>query len=436
MPRVRRTLVGSGAKKGLRQIIRHAIVQNVMALSAAQIATYVFPLVTIPYVARVLGVTGWGLVAFAQAFGAHVALLVEYGFPLSATREVSRHRYDSEGLADITAGVLGAKGLLAILGIATALGVRWLVPIFRSHADLLWASTFWALAQAFNMMWLFQGLERMKLVAGLDFSAKAVATTGIFLLVRAPSDGWKVLVLQGLGALVSFLVSLWFAYRYVQFRAPSSVTVRSAIRMGRSMFVFRASASFYTVGNAFILGLFASPVFVGYYAGAEKISRAFTSLLNPMTQTIFPRISHLIHSAREQAIRLARTSLIVMGLSGCLMGALILTFAPILVRIILGHAYAPAVPVLRILSLLPPLISISSVLGIQWMLPMGLDRAFNTIILFAGLVNLGLALTLAPSLKASGMAWAVIASELFVTGAMFFLLRWRGLEPSSRVMDA
>lgn len=433
---LKRILLDLEPRKGLRQIIRHAIVQNVMALSAAQVATYVFPLVTIPYLARVLGVTGWGLVAFAQAFGAHVALLVEYGFPLSATREVSRHRCDNERLAEITAGVLGAKGVFAILGLAAALGARWLVPIFRSHPDLLWASTFWALAQAFNMMWLFQGLERMKLVAGLDFSAKAVATTGIFLLVRTPSDGWKVLVLQGLGALVSFLVSLWFAYRYVPFRVPGSPTVASAIRMGWSMFVFRSSASFYTVGNAFILGLFVSPVFVGYYAGAEKISRAFISLLNPMTQTIFPRISHLIHTAREQAIRLARTSLIVMGLGGCFMGALILMFAPIMVRIILGHVYAPAVPVLRIFSLLPPLIAVSSVLGIQWMLPMGLDRAFNTIILLAGVVNLSLALMLAPGLKASGMAWAVVTSELFVTGAMFFLLRWRGLEPSSRVMDA
>lgn len=407
-----------------------------MALSAAQVATYIFPLITIPYLARVLGVAGWGLVAFAQAFGAYIALVVEYGFSLSATREVARHRENDEKLEEIMAGVLGAKGLFAVGAVAVAFGARWLVPIFRSHPDLLWAGTFWALSQAFSMMWFFQGLERMKLVAALDFSAKALATAGIFAIVRMPTDGWKVLVLQGSGACVSFSVGMVIAYRRVHFRIPTWSTVWNTLRTGWSMFLYRSSVSLYTVGNAFILGLFVAPQFVGYYAGAEKISKAFVSLLSPVTKTLFPRLSHLIQNARAQAARLARISLAVMGVGGVTMGALIFLFAPLLIRIILGHAYAPAVPVLRILALLPPLIALNSVFGIQWMLPLGLDRAFNTIILLAGLINLGLAIALAPGLKDIGMAWAVVATELFVSVAMYVLLRLHRLDPVSYMRSA
>jgi polysaccharide transporter, PST family len=417
-------------------LVRHALVQNTIALSAAQVGTYLFPLVTIPYLARVLGVAGWGLVAFAQAFGAYIGLGVEYGFSYSATREIARHRNDREKLAEITAGVLGAKVLLATVAIAVAISARWYVPIFHDRPDLLWAGTFCALAQAFSMLWFFQGLERMKLVASLDFFAKALATMGIFILVKIPTDGWKVLALQGAGAGVSFVIGLVAAYAHVQFRMPRWRSVWNALRTGWSMFLFRGSVSMYTVGNAFILGLFVPPQFVGYYAGAEKISKAFVSLLNPVTQTLFPRLSHLIHSARERAAQLARISLAVMGSGGLGMGILIFVLAPQIVRLILGSAYGPAVPVLRILAFLPPLIAVSNVFGIQWMLPLGMDRPFNTIIVIAGVINLGLAVALAPILKAEGMAWAVVVAEVFVALAMYFLLRHRRLDPESYALRA
>lgn len=111
------------------------------------------------------------------------------------------------------------------------------------------------------------------------------------------------------------------------------------------------------------------------------------------------------------------------------MGAMVFVLAPLLVRTLLGQAYEPAVPVLRILALLPPLIGISGILGIQWMVPLGLDKAFNAIIVIAGLANMGLAVLLAPNLKAEGMAWSVVSAEAFVTLAMFLHLRWRKLDP-------
>src|SRR5580704_19568321 len=105
--------------RSVSKLLKHKLVQNAASLYGVQIATYAVPLVTIPYLARVLGVSGWGLVAIAQGFGSYIALLGEYGFGLSATREVARQRDDREKLADIFAGVLGAK--LALLAISIPL---------------------------------------------------------------------------------------------------------------------------------------------------------------------------------------------------------------------------------------------------------------------------------------------------------------------------
>ena len=142
--------------RSVSRLLKHKLVQNAASLYGVQIATYAVPLVTIPYLARVLGVSGWGLVAIAQGFGSYIALLGEYGFGLSATREVARQRDDRDKLADIFAGVLGAKLALVALSIPLAIfASRW-VSVFREHSSLLWAALFWALAQGFNVMWHFQ----------------------------------------------------------------------------------------------------------------------------------------------------------------------------------------------------------------------------------------------------------------------------------------
>jgi PST family polysaccharide transporter len=413
----------------LSQFVRHTLVQNVASLFGVQVANYAVPLVTVPYLARVLGAAGWGMVAFALAFGSGMALVGEYGFALSATREVARHRGDREKLTDLLAGVMGAKTVLGTASLAVAVAARWLVPIFREHPALLWTGMFYALARAFSMMWFFQGIERMRLAAGLEISGQALATIGILVLVRKPEDGWLAVALQGFGYFLSFAVTLPLAYRTMPFRIPSWSSVWDVLHMGWTMFLFRSSVSLYTVGNAFILGLFVSPQSVGYYSGAEKISRAFLGLLSPVSQTLYPRLSHLVRHSLDRAARLARMGVGIMGVGGVAMGALMFLLAPQLVPIVLGKGFEPAIPVVRILALLPPLIALSNVFGIQWMLPLGMDRAFNTIVVLAGLINLGLAVFLAPLSRERGMAWAVVCAETFVTACIYVVLRTRRLDP-------
>jgi PST family polysaccharide transporter len=195
------------------------------------------------------------------------------------------------------------------------------------------------------------------------------------------------------------------------------------------MFLFRGSVTLYTTGNAFILGLFVAPRYVGYYAGAEKISKAFLGLLNPVSQSFFPRLSHLVQHARDRAARLLRVSLGLMGTGSLALGLVVFALAPTLIRLILGPGYTEAVPVLRVLSLLIPLIAVSNVLGIQWMLPLGLDRVFNQIIFAAGILNMALAVVLAPLFAQMGMAWAVVTSETFVTCGLYWSIRRCGLDP-------
>ncbi len=422
-------LTACSVLQSFRHIFESRLVHNITALYAVQMTNYLLPLVTVPYLARVLGPEVWGLVAFVQSLGQYLALIVEYGFNLSATREVARFRDSLERRAELLASVTGAKVVLSLPVLGTAFIVSHLIPTLREHPEILWAGIFWALATAFNLVWYFQGLEQMQLITTLDLGVKTLTLVGILTIVRQPDDGWKVLGLMGTSAAISALTAFILAYREVPLRTPTWEQIIQVLRLGWSMFVFRGAVSLYTVGNTFILGLFVPPQMVGYYTGAERISKASIGLLTPINQALYPRLSHLIHKSRDNAHTLIKISVGVMGLGGVLLGITIFIFAPTIVDTLLGDGYGQTVPALRILSFLPPLIALSNALGIQWMLSLGLDKPFSVIVLCAGLLNIALAILLIPHYAHLGMAWAVVISELFVTGSVYLLLRFRDLDP-------
>ncbi|MGH9450710.1 MAG: flippase [Terriglobia bacterium] len=412
--------------KQLRVILRHPLASNALSLYGVQFAKYLLPLVTIPYLTRVLGPSGWGLVAVAQAYGAYLSLPVSYGFNFSATRDVARFKEDRERLSDIFASVMGAKCLLASFCIAISFGVAYWVPVFRGKPLLLWMAVFAALVPCFTPIWYFVGLEQLKLVATLDIAARSVATAGIFVVVHHRNDAWKVLAVYGAGSSVALVAGTYLAYRELIPRLPAWGSIWEVLRAGRSMFVSSSAIGLYASGNAFILSLFAPPFVVGYYAGAEKMVRAALQLFQPPYQALFPRVSSLVHRNPARAFRLTRLSALLFGGLGLGGGIAIFFTAPWLVRIILGAGYDPAIPVVRLLAVLLPLIALNMVMGGLWLIPHKMDRAVEVTTLVAGAINIGLAVLFAPRFMGLGVAAAVVLAELFVGTAFFLYLNTKG----------
>jgi PST family polysaccharide transporter len=212
-------------------------------------------------------------------------------------------------------------------------------------------------------------------------------------------------------------------------------SVRCSMRDSAAMFLFRSSVSLYTTANALILGALSTPSAVGFYSGAEKLVKAMLNLLTPLTQALFPRLSRLLTTDRKRAAWLTRVSLLVMTAGSLLLCIGTLAAAPLITRIVLGPGYESAIPVMRVLSLLLPAIAVSNVLGLQWMLPLGMDVAYNKIIISAGLLNLLLASLLAGRWQQMGMAWSVVASEYLVTIAVCVLLVRRKTSPFNNPTD-
>ena len=403
--------------------------QNILALYGVQACTYLLPVLTFPYLARVLGPSGWGSVVFAQAIGSVIAIFVEYGFDISASRETSRERNEPHRLAELISGVLGAKVLLSILCVCGAIFARRFTYRIAPSSALFWASTAWGVCQGINMLWFFQGLERMRLASALEIGGKVVATLSIFVLVRHPEDGWKVMAAQCVGCIVSHGVTVVLAYREVGFAWPTPRSVLGSLRLGWSMFVFRAAQGLAGSLNGLVLGSVASMAALGEYAGAERITRVFQQGLWPINQALYPRLSKQMKDDPNQAMGMVRLSLIFLGGLGVTLGFLLFFGAPLLVHFALGPAFQDSIPALRVFSLWIPLVAVCTVLTFQLLLPNQLDGQFNFVVMTAGLVSLGGAFLLAPKFQAVGIAWAAVAAQGYTLVAFIYILARARLNP-------
>jgi polysaccharide transporter, PST family len=430
----------SNLRTKAKEFSNHAVVRNSAALFGVQFCRKLFPLFTVPYLTRVLNPSGWGTVAFALSIADILTLIIEFGFNYSATREISRHRDHREYCRDVMGGVIGAQVLLAMIALSIAAAFAPRFTLLQHQPRLVVAGLVYAVAQGCVPLWFFQGLERLRLAATLEISAKFVALCGVFLLVRSPQDGWKVLALQALAAAVSTVAGIGLAIRSFGFRIPNYSLIRDALVRGWPLFVFRSAESLYGVGNTFLLGLFAPAAVVGYFATAEKITKAMFGLLNPIRDSLYPRLTYLAVSSEQAAAKLARQAILVMVSAGCILTATLFVMAPWFIRLLAGASFAPAVPVLRLYSILPLILSITYSVGLQWLLPIGRDAVVNRIILGGGCLNLVFSFLLARHYGAMGMATSVLLSELYVCANMVWVVwrstnLWHGSYLARRTVD-
>ena len=409
---------------------KRRLLSNFMSLSVLQGANYVLPLITLPYLVRVLGPEKYGLIAFAQAFIQYFNILTDYGFNLSATREISIHRDNAQKVSEIFSSVMIIKFCLLVLSFVIMNILVFSFWKFRQDWLIYYLTFGMVVGQLLFPVWFFQGMEKMKYITFLNITSRLIFTFAIFVFIRQTSDYIYVPLLNLFGYLVAGALALWIVFKgfKVGFKVPSYASLIHQLKEGWYIFISTMAISLYTVSNTFILGIFTNNTIVGYYSGAEKIIKAVQGLLSPISQTIYPHISKLASESKDQALRFIRKMTFLVGAGSFVLSLIVFIFADTIVRILLGSQYLESIAVLRILSFLPFIIGLSNIFGVQTMLAFDLKKGFSNILISASIVNIILAFILVPIYKHIGISFAVIISETFVTSSMFLFLQNKGIK--------
>ena len=398
---------------------------NSFYLALMQIANLGLPLITFPYLVRVLGIELVGVLALATAVMHYANVLIDYGFNLTATRQVAQYHGDSVLISAIYCRVQIIKLGLSVCCVLILGGAHCFNVLSDQYFSLYFIVLMGVICSSLFPVWVFQGMEKMRTISMLSLVSKVLFTVGVFVFVDAKGDYLFVPILTLGGALITLVVGSYIAWRQFQlaFVKPTFNELCAQLRESWYVFLSQLKITLFSNTNVVILGVLAGPVSVGYYAGAEKLMRALAHLQTPVTQALFPQISQLMRENSPLAFaRLDRIAKV-----GSSFYILLLSMAYLLSDVVCLFMFddegAEIASLLRWMLPIPLCIFLNNIFGTQILLNIGCDKAFFWGLLCVAIFSLFASSIMAALWQHLGATLALLATEMLLVVVFFVLVK-------------
>ncbi len=370
-------------KGGFNTEDKKRLLSNFFSLSVLQGANYILPLITLPYLVRVLGPEKFGLIMFAQAFIQYFVILTDYGFNLSATREISIHRDNKEKISEIFSSVMFIKFVLFILALLIMTVIVFSFEKFKKEWLIYYLTFGMVLGQTLFPVWFFQGMERMKYITFLNITAKLIFTVSIFIFIHQVSDYIYVPLINSLGFLVAGVLGIFLIFN--NFKLYFIFDIQKSFELFKNSFsifigIFANNIVYFSL--PFLIGLFSNNIMVGYFSAADKLIKAILGMVYPIAQTIYPfyskKLSELyrINEKKSIIIKYMKSSLIIM-LIFLVFSVLIFSLSDKIILILYGEDYIKSSMILKILIFSIPLHAFLHIFLTQTILNLNLYKFYS-----------------------------------------------------------
>lgn len=267
------------ASKDVKQLI-----DNFVSLSVLKIFNLMLPLVTLPYLIKTLGFEKYGAIVLALALMQYFQSITDYGFNLSATRDIARHRHSKKQLSYVYSKVMAAKLVLLVVSISLVLPIIFFMPQFKSDQAVFLLMIPVLIGHTLFPEWFFRGVERMRYITVLDLSIKLFFTAGVFIFIQNPEDYWVYPLLNGVGYCTVMLVAHYIVRNsfsvkgFLVGRRQIKITLKNSF----PLFVNQFAPNLYNNTAGFLVGI----VLGNYAAGVFGALRQIVSLLNVFNSVV------------------------------------------------------------------------------------------------------------------------------------------------------
>ncbi|WP_313126487.1 oligosaccharide flippase family protein [Proteiniclasticum ruminis] len=365
--------------KKLNQLMRSNLFYNMSWLFILNFSNTLIPYFTFPYITRIFLPEGYGRISFALSFIAYFQTIIDYGFNLTGARLVAKNDNSKSSISKIYSSIVLTKLLFFLLVVPVILVIVNTNDALRTDRWLIYILLIMLLSNVLMPTWLFQGLQRMKFMTVISMSIRFIFLISVFVLIKSPDDIYLYTILYATSFLLISIISI-FVIRFrlgIGFSKVSLYDIRIMINDG--YYVFTSSAVIRVMGSTgtFVLGLFHSPIYTGYYSGANKIVQVITMMFYPIGQAMFPYICKNYDISFEKGYRVTiKFAKIVIPLF-ILPTFFLLIFRGQVVSIILGESYSVAANILILISLTPILSIISNLMGTQILVASGKTKEYS-----------------------------------------------------------
>ena len=400
------------------------IFKNFFSLNLLQLSNFVFPLIVLPYVVRVLGVEKYGLVNFVQAFIMYFVIVSDYGFNLAGTREISLYRDDKNKISEIFSSILILKFFLGLICTVVLFILVFSIELFSANKLLYFISTGTLFGSIFFPLWFFQGIEKMENIPAINISIRALQIILIFVLIKNESDYVLYLVLISATQLAIGIAGLVVAIYFfkIKINFPSRSLLTGYLKSGFSLFSANLGTNLFTNSNTFLLGIIAGNYAVGIFSAADKIRLAVLSLITSFTMSAYPHSVKLIREMKSSFVAFIKKMFKFSFLIGISLSLLLLFFAKDIVEIMFGDQFKESIILLQLFSITPVVVSIGMVYRVLVLVGLSFDAIYTKVILFSVLIHLVLLLCLTFYFSFLGTVYSVIIAEFLISFLSIYMV--------------
>lgn len=398
------------------------VIKNYLYNAGYQILLMLAPLITTPYISRVLGAHEYGISTYTNGWVTFFYLMGQMGIALYGNREVAYHRDDKYERSRTFWGI----ETLQLLTISLSMFFYIIIVLLFSSTFKFYylLQIFWIVATGVDVSWFFMGLEDFKKTVVRNTIVKILSIILIFVLVKSPSDLWKYILLLGVTQ-VGGNLTLWpYLKGVVQWVSPREWRPFKHFYPSLLLFIPTITTQVYLVVNKLMLGKIGQPTALGQFDFSDKIVKLVLAIVTATGTVMLPRVANKFIKGDFEGIRdsLYKTFDFVTALSVPMMFGLMAIsnkFAPWF----LGKEYVQAGQIIFLEAPVIVLIAWSNVTGTQYLMPVNRVKEFTISVSVGAVVNIIANLFLIPTLSGNGAAIATVIAETTVTGVQLYFVR-------------
>jgi len=373
----------------------------------------ILPLVTAPYIARVIGVQGTGVYSYTYSVARYFLLVAMLGVNHYGNRQMAAIRENKEKRNKVFSSIYSLQ--LMTSGIVIILYVFYLIYFVDENKIIATLQICYVIAAALDINWVFFGLEEFKITVSSKFLIKIATVAAVFIFVKDVDDLWIYTLIMSTGYLIGQMYLWVFLRKHVKFVRVKFSDVISNLKPTLCLFFPVMATSVYRVMDKIMIGFFSSMVQVGLYENAEKIIMVSLGGMSALGTVMLPRMANLaangkIEESRKYLIKSMKFAMFMACAIGFGIASVSKEFAPIF----FGKEFQESSAIM--LGLAPTVIFISwaNVIRTQYLIPNSKDKIYLYSVCLGAIVNVALNWIFISNLGAMGAVIGTIATEAIV----------------------
>lgn len=349
------------------------LIANFSYLTLLQIASYIFPLITMPYLARVIGVEGFGKIAFAAAIIVWFQTITDWGFDYTATRDIAKNRHDKDKMAIVFSNVFWSKCLLMTFSMLIMILMILIIPKFRENLQLLIISFLLIPGRIMFPDWFFQAIEKMKYITILSIFSKLLFTIAVFVFIKKQTDYILQPLFVSLGYIISGIIAMYLILVKwgIKVKLTSFTGIFQTIKDSFDVFINTLMPNLYNSLSIVILGFFGGATANGQFDSGTRFIRIAQEFLTVISRTFYPFLSRRIDKHNLYTKINIYISLFI--------SFVLFVTAPLLIRLFFTEEFYDSIIVLQIMSISIIFISLSNIYGTNYMIIQGFEKQLRNI---------------------------------------------------------